>query len=227
MEGVRCLRVGLASTEFQSVLPSHGALEHGLLDGFRRKQYVASPVRPARRHKHGEPTASRDPFDSKHMDESGHVGSTDDVAAMPLDELRRLVPASVGWQAEAAMSSGAAPGFAAAPSGSSFERCAGGHHRRSAGVDGVDDLARIDPLQVGAGGPQVRMPELALDDVDRHTFPCELDSVPMPQLVLAPTSAQAPLGRPAGYAEASVKSLIRSGREVFVSAYSEVLEELQ
>ena len=93
MEGVRCLRVGLASTEFQSVLPSHGALEHGLLDGFRRKQYVASPVRPARRHKHGEPTASRDPFDSKHMDESGHVGSTDDVAAMPLDELRRLVPA--------------------------------------------------------------------------------------------------------------------------------------
>ena len=49
----------------------------------------------------------------------------------------------------------------------------------------------------------------------------------MAELVLAPTSAQAPLGRPAGYAEASEKSLIRSVREVYVSAYSEVLEELQ
>jgi len=52
------------------------------------------------------------------------------------------------------------------------------------------------------------MAELALDDVDRHPLAGKLDSVSMPQLVFAPTSAQTPLGRPAGYAEAIEKSLL-------------------
>jgi hypothetical protein len=39
----------------------------------------------------------------------------------------------------------------AAPSCSSAECCAGRHHRRSTGVDGVDDFAWVDPLQVGPG----------------------------------------------------------------------------
>ena len=51
------------------------------------------------------------------------------------------------------------------------------------------------------------MPQLALDDVYRHSFPGELDSVRMPELVLVPTSAQAPLCRPARYADAREKTL--------------------
>ena len=38
--------------------------------------------------------------------------------------------------------------------------------------------------------------ELALDDVDRYSFAGELDGVRVAQLVLAPTSAQAPICRP-------------------------------
>jgi hypothetical protein len=47
------------------------------------------------------------------------------------------------------------------------------------------------------------------------------------ELMVAPTSAQSPLRRPHCYAEASEKSLLRSVQQGFLSAYSEVLEELQ
>ena len=42
------------------------------------------------------------------------------------------------------------------------------------------------------------MAELALDDVDRHPLAGKLDSVSMPQLVFAPTSAQQALSSPSG-----------------------------
>ena len=72
-------------------------------------------------------------------------------------------------------------------------------------MDGVDDLARIDPLQIRAGGTEVGVPQLTLDDVDRHPLAGELDSVSMPELVVVPTSAQAPLGRHDRYAEPGEK----------------------
>jgi hypothetical protein len=52
------------------------------------------------------------------------------------------------------------------------------------------------------------MPELSLDDVDRHPLAGTLDRVRMPQLMLAPTSAQAPICRPLGYADASDSRLV-------------------
>jgi hypothetical protein len=45
------------------------------------------------------------------------------------------------------------------------------------------------------------MPELALDHRQRHPLPGELDRVSMTELMLVPTSAQAPLSRPARYAD--------------------------
>jgi hypothetical protein len=44
------------------------------------------------------------------------------------------------------------------------------------------------------------VPELSLDHDERDALVGHLDRVGVPQLVLAPTSAQAPLGRPHGYA---------------------------
>ena len=42
------------------------------------------------------------------------------------------------------------------------------------------------------------MPELALDDVNRHPFARELHGVRVPQLVVVPTSAQSLLSSPRG-----------------------------
>ena len=50
-------------------------------------------------------------------------------------------------------------------------------------ADGVDDLRGVDPLQVGGGGPQLGVPELALDDVDRDAFAPALNGVFVPELV--------------------------------------------
>jgi hypothetical protein len=52
------------------------------------------------------------------------------------------------------MSLGAAR-LSTVPGGSSAERCAGQHHRWSAPADRADDLARVDPLQVRRGRPEV------------------------------------------------------------------------
>ena len=117
-----------------------------------------------------------------------------ETAALPLDERYPLVPASPAGLAEAAMSCGRRGDVITAPWCSSVQCCARGHHRRPAGVDGVDDLARIDPLQVGAGGPEVGMPELSLDYVDWHPLPGKLDRVRMPQLVRREPAANTRLG---------------------------------
>ena len=63
------------------------------------------------------------------------------------------------------------------------EAGAGVHHRRAPGVDGRDDLLGVDPLQVGAGGGQVRVAELALDQRQRDPLVQELDGVRVAQLV--------------------------------------------
>jgi hypothetical protein len=60
---------------------------------------------------------------------------------------------------------------------------AGGHHRRTAHVDGGDDLFGIDSLQVDRGCTEVRVAELALDDVQRHTLASELERVRVAQLM--------------------------------------------
>jgi len=57
-------------------------------------------------------------------------------------------------------------------------------------VDGVDDLAAVDPLQVDARDPEVRVTELALDDDQRDALPGHLDSVSMPKLVGRKAPAQ-------------------------------------
>ena len=52
----------------------------------------------------------------------------------------------------------------------------------------------IDPLQVDAGGRDVRMPELALDDRQWHPLAGELDSVRMPSADVARTWRRTPAG---------------------------------
>ena len=69
----------------------------------------------------------------------------------------------------------------------------------------ADDLVRGDPFQVGAGGREVRVPELALDQRQRNALMQQLDGVGMAELVLVPTSAQPSLSRPGRYAEAGEK----------------------
>lgn len=57
-----------------------------------------------------------------------------------------------------------------------------GDRGRWPSVDGVDDLAAIDALEVDAGDAEVGVPELALDHYERHAFVRHLDCVSMPQL---------------------------------------------
>ena len=49
------------------------------------------------------------------------------------------------------------------------------------------------------------MTELALDDRQRDSLAGDLDRVRVAQLVVVPTSAQAPLGRPGRYADLGEK----------------------
>jgi hypothetical protein len=58
-------------------------------------------------------------------------------------------------------------------------------------MDRADDFLDIDPLQVNARGRDVRMPELPLDDRQRHAFACELDRVCVAELVRRETAANA------------------------------------
>jgi len=44
-------------------------------------------------------------------------------------------------------------------------------------VDGRDDLPSVDSLQVDRRRAEVRVPELALDDVERNPLPRELERV--------------------------------------------------
>jgi hypothetical protein len=58
-------------------------------------------------------------------------------------------------------------------------------------VDGGDDLFGVDALQVDAGGAEVGVAELALDDVERHAFAGEFDGVGVAELVRREASPDA------------------------------------
>jgi len=67
---------------------------------------------------------------------------------------------------------------------SHLETGGGGDRRRRPPVDGADDLAAVDALEVHAGDAEVGvLPELALDNHERDTFMSHLDSVSMAKLV--------------------------------------------
>src|ERR1039458_10690610 len=67
-------------------------------------------------------------------------------------------------------------------------------HRWPAVVDRVDDLACIYTLEVDRRDPEVRMPELPLDNRQRDPFVRHLDRVSMPQLVWCEPPPYASLG---------------------------------
>ena len=50
-------------------------------------------------------------------------------------------------------------------------------------MDGGDDLAAIDSLEVDAGDAEVGVSELALDDDERDTFVRHRDRVSVPELM--------------------------------------------
>jgi hypothetical protein len=62
-------------------------------------------------------------------------------------------------------------------------------HRRASRVHGLDDLAAVDALQLDGGDTEVAVPELALDDDQRHAFASHLDGVGVPKLVRARSGA--------------------------------------
>ena len=62
-------------------------------------------------------------------------------------------------------------------------------------VDRVDDLPRVDPLQVNRRNPEVRVPELPLDDRQRDPFVRHLDRVGVPELVRCEPPPHSGLGR--------------------------------
>jgi hypothetical protein len=72
-------------------------------------------------------------------------------------------------------------------------------------VDGIHDLGVVDSLEVDRGDAKVRVSELTLDHDQRDAFVRHLDRVRVPELMLVPTSAQAPLRRRERYAEAGEK----------------------
>jgi hypothetical protein len=63
-------------------------------------------------------------------------------------------------------------------------------------VDGADDLAAVDALQVDAGDAEVGVPQLPLDHHERSAFVSHFNRVGVPQLVRRePTShARSPGG---------------------------------
>jgi hypothetical protein len=50
-------------------------------------------------------------------------------------------------------------------------------------VDGADDLAAVDALQVDAGDAEVGVPELTLNHDERNAFVGHLDRMGVPKLV--------------------------------------------
>src|SRR5215211_723798 len=75
------------------------------------------------------------------------------------------------------------------------ERAIDGDDRRTAGVDGVDDLGVVDALEVDRGDAEVGVAELALDDDQRHAFACHLDRVGVAELVWSEAPAHTSPGR--------------------------------
>jgi hypothetical protein len=62
---------------------------------------------------------------------------------------------------------------------------------RSAGVDGVDDLGAVDPLQVDRGDAEGRVSELALDDDQWDALAGHLDGVRVAELMWREAAAYA------------------------------------
>jgi hypothetical protein len=58
-------------------------------------------------------------------------------------------------------------------------------------VDGVDDLAVVDALDVDGRDAEVCVAELALDDVERHAFARHLDRVRVAKLMWGEAPAHA------------------------------------
>ena len=50
-------------------------------------------------------------------------------------------------------------------------------------MDGADDLAAVDALEVDARDAEVGVSELALDDNERDALVCHLDRVSVPELM--------------------------------------------
>src|SRR5687767_11198122 len=59
------------------------------------------------------------------------------------------------------------------------ERAVYGDHR-CVGVDGVDDLCVVDALEIDRSDSEVGVPELALDDDQRHALARHLDGMGVP-----------------------------------------------
>jgi len=62
-------------------------------------------------------------------------------------------------------------------------------------MDGGDDLLRVDPLQVNRGRSEIGVPELPLDDVQRHALTGEFERMRMAQLMRREPAPDARLGR--------------------------------
>jgi hypothetical protein len=58
-------------------------------------------------------------------------------------------------------------------------------------VDGFDDFAGVDALEINRGHAEVAVAELALDDVERDAFAGELDGVRVTQLMRYEAAAHA------------------------------------
>lgn len=65
----------------------------------------------------------------------------------------------------------------------------GGDRRRRPSVDGADDLAAVDALEVDAGDAQIGVSELPLDDYERHALVGHLHGVSVAELVWRESSA--------------------------------------
>jgi hypothetical protein len=63
------------------------------------------------------------------------------------------------------------------------ESSAGWQYWRGSLVDGVDDLAAVDPFEVNAGDAEVRVSKLALDDDEWHALAGHLNRVGVSKLV--------------------------------------------
>ena len=70
----------------------------------------------------------------------------------------------------------------------------GGDHWRWALMDGVDDLGVVDPAQVDRGDGEIGMPELGLDNEQRHPLARHLDRVRVAQLMRRKTPPDTGVG---------------------------------
>ena len=106
--------------------------------------------------------------------------------------------------------------FLALPLRSGAQTGGGRDHRRPSGVDGVDDLGVVDPLQIDRGDPEMCMPELALDNDQRYTLVSQLDRMRMAKLMWREATPDPRCGgspAPVGGARTPAPSRVRrSGR---------------